>query len=321
MKFQQANSCLGSNSFIDGQPSPFSDWTIARLITQDNHAIVPKAMIQQLKIYQFETRTSSSIAGVPGFAEGSARPGETFPLLALLEREYSELWASIGPELTLENSILLDGAGLHLYIFYLMEPSGPPNRKTALLRGYSLAIGLIRRVSDLGVESDFVRYAPQAQFQVLSLAAMLILKLSFSNYSTFIDVDEGKRTFHIAAQMIRETSLEDNDLQGRMSKILTQLWSGYARIGSFNEEPSLKLRTRLAASLLHDLLWTWRDAYGNISNDNSTQGNVTTQTESAYNTNDNFNCDFLGLESILDPDFLSLFSFNYEDNAIQPWEN
>lgn len=171
---------------------------------------------------------------------------------------------------------MLNGAGLHLYIFYLMEPPGPDARKTALLRGYSLATGLIRRVSDFGVESDFVRYAPQVQYQVLSFSAMFILKLSFSSYSSFIDVDEGKRMFHIAAQMIRQTSLEDNDLQGRMSKILTQLWSGYARIGSLNEEPSLKLRTRLAASLLHDLLWTWRDAYGNLSNDNTTtQGKET----------------------------------------------
>lgn len=225
-----------------------------------------------------------------------------------------------------------------------MEPSGPDARKTALLRGYSLATGLIRRVSDLGIESDFVRYAPQVQFQVLSLAAMLILKLGFSNYSSFIDVDEGKRMFHIAAQMIRQTSLEDNDLQGRMSKILTQLWSGYARIGNFDEEPSLKLRTRLAASLLHDLLWTWRDAYGNLSNENTTtqgkksfptpfylytkltnrelatilQENDTTQTESSYSTIDNFNWDILGSGNMLDSDFLSPFSFNYDDNAIQP---
>ncbi|PCG89472.1 Aconitase/3-isopropylmalate dehydratase large subunit, alpha/beta/alpha, subdomain 1/3 [Penicillium occitanis (nom. inval.)] len=330
------------NSFRDGQPSPFSDWTIARVITQNNHTLVPKAIIQRLKIYQFETRTSSCMAGVPGFAEGLARPGDTFPLLALLEREFSELWASVGPELTVENSILLDGAGLHLYIFYLMETSGPNARKTALLRGYSLATGLIRRVSNLGVESDFVRYAPQVQFQILSLAAMLILKLGFSNYSTYIDIDEGKRMFHIAAQMIRETSLEDNDLQGRMSKILTQLWGGYARIGNFDEEPSLKLRTRLGASLLHDLLWTWRDAYGNLSNENSTtqgkkslpphpivyrkltsrelatfsQGNDTTQIEESYSTIDNFNCDALDLESMLDQDFLSLFSFNYDDNVI-----
>lgn len=100
MKFQPAKSHLDSNSFIDGQPSPFSDWTIARLIAQNNHTLVPKAIVQQLKIYQFETRTLSCIAGVPGFAEGSARPGETFPLLSLLEREFSELWASLNPELT-----------------------------------------------------------------------------------------------------------------------------------------------------------------------------------------------------------------------------
>jgi hypothetical protein len=226
-----------------------------------------------------------------------------------------------------------------------MEPSGPDARKTALLRGYSLATGLIRRVSNLGVKSDFIQYAPQVQFQILSLAAMFILKLGFSSYSSFIDVEEGKHMFHIAAQMIRQASLEDNDLQGRMSKILTQLWSGYARIGNFDEEPSLKLRTRLAASLLHDLLWTWRDAYGNLGNENDTthgnktafplpsisirkltnrvlatssQANSTMQTDLSYTTVDNLDCDILSLESMLESDFLSLFSFNYDDNAIQP---
>ena len=57
-------------------------------------------ILEQLQIYQFEARSSSSIAGVPGFAEGSARAGDTLPLLALLEREFGELRASLGPKLT-----------------------------------------------------------------------------------------------------------------------------------------------------------------------------------------------------------------------------
>ncbi|EED20765.1 aconitase family protein [Talaromyces stipitatus ATCC 10500] len=265
---------LQSNLFTDGQPSPSSYWTIDRLSNQDDHTLIPEAIVQQLKIYRFVTCTSSSIAGVPRFAEGSARPGDTLPLLALLEQEFHELGASIGHGLTDENSILLDGAGLQLYIFYLMELSGSHLRKMALLRGYSLAIGLIRRASDLAMKSDFIHYGSQVLFQVLSLAAMFILKLSYSGYSRFIEVEEGKRMFHIGAQLIRQTSLEDNDLQGRMSKILTQLWSGYARIGKCDEEPSLKLRTRLAASLLHDLLWSWRNAFGNQGNDKTTSQGI-----------------------------------------------
>lgn len=169
-------------------------------------------------------------------------------------------------QLTDENAVQLDGAGLHIYIFYLLESGGPDVRRRALLRAYSLATGLIRKVSDLAARSNWTHSAPQVNFYNLSLSAMLILKLSYSNYSKFIDLEEGKRMYHTATNLMRQTSLEDNDLQGRMSKILKQLWSSYAHVGQINEEPSLKLKTRLAASLLHDLLWTWRDAFGSQSN-------------------------------------------------------
>jgi transcriptional regulatory protein LEU3 len=161
-----------------------------------------------------------------------------------------------------ENSVLLDGMGLRLYVFYLIEPNGSDVRKRALLRAFSLAIGMVHKFAAVAERPNFTEYAPQVFFQIASLGAMLILKITYSNYSAYIDCEEGERMFHVATQLVRRMSLEDNDLPGRMSKILTQLWSAYALVGAINEEPTLKLRTRLSASLLHDLLWCWRETFG-----------------------------------------------------------
>lgn len=99
-------------------------------------------------------------------------------------------------------------------------------------------------------------------FRVISIAAMFILKLSYSNLSPFLDLENGKRAFNSAIMLTRRISIEDNDLPGRTSTILTQLWSAQARGGQQDKEPGLKLKTRLAASLTHDSLWTWREIFG-----------------------------------------------------------
>lgn len=85
-------------------------------------------------------------------------------------------------------------------------------------------------------------------------------------------------------------SLEDNDLPGRMSKILTQLWSAYARMGPIDEEPTLKLRTRHAASLLHDILWCWRETFGGQGNANNSNNSTANSSVShtAFNTDSPF---------------------------------
>lgn len=68
-------------------------------------------------------------------------------------------------------------------------------------------------------------------FRVISIAAMFILKLSYSNLSPFLDLENGKRAFNSAIMLTRRISIEDNDLPGRTSTILTQLWSAQARGG------------------------------------------------------------------------------------------
>ncbi len=73
----------------------------------------------------------------------------------------------------------------------------------------------------------------------------------------------GKRAFNTVISMLKRSSVEDNDLKGRVGKILAQLWSAHQSLPAKREqEPGLQVRTRLGASILHDSLWQWRERFG-----------------------------------------------------------
>lgn len=137
---------------------------------------------------------------------------------------------------------------------------------------------MIAKLRDLDSINGTVEFGPFTMFRSLALAASFILKIGHSNHARYIDFKEGKHMFHTATQLMRRVSMEDNDLPGRMSKIMTQLWSIQTRIDRSNEEPSLKLKTRLSGSLLHDFLWSWRETFGGQGD-----GTVNVQTGSLGN--------------------------------------
>jgi hypothetical protein len=109
---------------------------------------------------------------------------------------------------------------------------------------------------------------------MLIVAAIVLLKIINSNYSYHVDVTTGKRNFNAAILALRRCSLEDNDNYGRASKILGQLWSLH-RSGPASKEDAMSLRveSRLGASILHDILWTWRKVFGGQGN-RSDQGTL-----------------------------------------------
>lgn len=131
-----------------------------------------------------------------------------------------------------------------------------------LVKAFDLANALITKLHQLDTRSDFMKHCPASYFRATSLAALFILRLEDSSFVALLDAESGKRAFNMALSLIRRTSLEDNDLPGRTSKILAQLWSIQGRSQQSSETPHLKLRTRLSASLLHDQLWNWRERFG-----------------------------------------------------------
>lgn len=161
------------------------------------------------------------------------------------------------------NQIRLTMACLQLRIYYFFMPLAVDIRKQGLLKAYTTALTLISRVSDADVKWDFIKYAPNGIVHVLTVAAILLMKIISSSYSRYVDVESGKSAFNSVLSMHRRASVEDNDLRGRAGKILAQLWSVHQSLAVRREqEPTLNIKTRLGASVLHDSLWMWREEFG-----------------------------------------------------------
>ncbi|KAL1968443.1 hypothetical protein VTN77DRAFT_1972 [Rasamsonia byssochlamydoides] len=259
---------------------------------------------------------------------GLLPPGESTSVLALLEQEFIDLSNEIADKLSAETKILLDGAGLQLYVFHFLE-TGSEARRKGLLRAYHTAMALISKVRDADATSNLMAYAPASYYRLTTLAATVILKILHSSYSRYVDADSGKRIFNAAISLVRRASVEDNDLPGRSSKILAQLWSVQGQSNQRKEEPSLRLRTRLGASLLHDSLWTWREKCGGQGSGTETpadpmqpgeappRGDVF-EGQSIGESNDT-ELDSLNVDELFDVGMFSLFPLNLDsDPALLP---
>ncbi|PWY90354.1 hypothetical protein BO94DRAFT_555533 [Aspergillus sclerotioniger CBS 115572] len=306
---------------IDGQIWVTSDWMVDRLCDRDGTGMIPTSLKHQLLISRFSARVGQFMSGHPQGPTGLPRPGEVMSLLALLEREYTELASTLTSQISEENKILLNFIALQLYVFYLLEDTDSDTRKRGLLRAYTIALETITTMNHLETLTDTMPFGPISYFRALSIAAMFILKLSYSNLGPFLDLETGKRCFNSAIMLTRRISIEDNDLPGRTSKILTQLWSAQARTGQRDKGPGLRLKTRLAASLVHDSMWAWREQFGGqMSGVNTPLGGMrgpnNVQEPGMSVPNDGSGTEGLSLEDVVDAELLALLPFSLEGDDI-----
>lgn len=157
---------------------------------------------------------------------------------------------------------MLYGTGLQLYVFYLLDPGQSLSRKMGLLKAFDTSKALVTKLQKLDTDSDFLRHCPASYARITALAALFLLRLERSSFANTLGVEGGEQAFNAALTLLRRASSEENDLHDRTSKILAQLWSVQGRSQQSSQEPRLKLRSRLAASLLHDELWNWRETFG-----------------------------------------------------------
>lgn len=154
-------------------------------------------------------------------------------------------------------------AYMQLHTFYFFMPAGTDARKQGLLKAYAAAVTLISKAADADKKWNFTKYAPSAFIHLLTLAAMVLIKVVNSSYATYIDTEGGKCSFNTATSLLQKSTLEDNDLQGRINKIIAQLWNLHRTLNfRKEEEPIVHIKTRWGASLLHDSLWMWREEFG-----------------------------------------------------------
>ncbi|KIV95199.1 hypothetical protein PV10_02878 [Exophiala mesophila] len=247
-----------------GQDSYFpSDGTIDRASLAENPYGLPRDLHHVLMIQHFCCKVHRTLND-----SNYNRPERTFNLncthlLRVLEDELKSLEMSLGRQLSFHVQVVLLSARLQLQAYYLFNDTDSTERRLGVIKAYDTAIELILRIKAGDSINDFIRCAFGAVRTVSMIAAILIMKVIHSSYSSFINIPEGRRAFNAFLLLARQGSIEDNDLFGRANKILTQLWVVHR---SFLQEqqkhPTLTHKSRSFFSVASDSLWLWRDRFG-----------------------------------------------------------
>ena len=155
------------------------------------------------------------------------------------------------------NRLLLLSSGLQLRSFYFIASLPVDYRRNGLLKAFTTAIQLITAVDTAHGTFKLLDYSPFFIPRILTIAATILLKVVNSSYSMLVDQAAGKQAFNCCLRLLRRASVEDNDLPGKASRVMAQLWGVHrSLVAERIAEPSLKLKSRLGASVLHDSLWT-----------------------------------------------------------------
>lgn len=106
-----------------------------------------------------------------------------------------------------------------------------------------------------------------AHLRVALTAACLISKVYHSSYGEHVNPERGKQAFNTCIFMFRQSCVEDNDMYGRATKILSQLWGLHANdTGQWSRPPTISLKSRLFWSISQDGLNKWREKYAEQTN-------------------------------------------------------
>lgn len=164
------------------------------------------------------------------------------------------------------NRIILSSAALLLQVHYFYLSSSNSVRKAGILEAYSLAETFVTQSFDANWKSNFHSYLTSYLFRSLFMATCVLWKVLSSSYFLDVNHEAGKNTFNRAVSALKKCSIENNDIPGRQSEIMVQLWSYTEETPDMrNFEPTVVYRSRYSASIAYDCLFFWRDHVGGQS--------------------------------------------------------
>jgi hypothetical protein len=138
---------------------------------------------------------------------------------------------------------------------------GSQDYVTSLLSLYEACKQLISFVLDHAGET--LSYSPNYIFQMVLASAFVLLKLTASPMSEYIDTNSLRMVFNSAIIAVRKISVSNNDLPGRLADVLTQLKARSRLSGENNNWQNLQLNvhSRMSMSITFDSLWQWRKGF------------------------------------------------------------
>lgn len=157
----------------------------------------------------------------------------------------------------------LASACFQLRVYWFFDDDDSASRREGVLKAFDSAVQFVQWLKQGETASSPAKYLTFLHLRVCITAAIFISKVVHSSYRQFISEDVSRQAFNICISIFKQTSIEDNDMDGRTTKVLAQLWSIHAGLPqkSLESPPRLSLKSRSFMSIAHDGLWEWRERY------------------------------------------------------------
>ncbi|KAK9492142.1 hypothetical protein V1508DRAFT_462582 [Lipomyces doorenjongii] len=250
------------------------DWTVNNSYRREGFISMPKDLKVQVELAKFCDRMvrllNQDTRDICGNVDSQTRR----TVIRVLAKELDEIELSLGLTSDICKLLILV-TRTQLYAYAFLDENLESNLY-GLTLAYQSAIQTIAFTETLDVsiipdgKYSKLLYLPTYVELGIVLAAFIIMKLQFSSLCETLDVTSGKRHFASAIAIMRKSSIKDNDFPIRVSTIMFQLWKLHSKdkLDAIRDgrpqyiSPRLKLRSRMATSVLFDSIWVWRERYG-----------------------------------------------------------
>ncbi|KAJ9606709.1 hypothetical protein H2200_008717 [Cladophialophora chaetospira] len=212
-----------------------------------------------------DCRISQALASNSSDHTGLLHARERLPLYTILNHEIVDLENSRSwtPATTAVHLLVTK---LHLHAFYLFDEPSTTGHVERIVSLYLTATSLIEHVRSLNDQhSEFLLHCPFFCYEAFLCAAFVVLKILKNDYfNGIVDAGSGQKLVNFSVSALRKMSVANNDLPGRLSDVLSHLWTHHDRSVTGTGGPDdlqLKVKSRMSMSVVYDLLWRWREQF------------------------------------------------------------
>lgn len=233
------------------------------------HAAIPLITRHNMEVAHFEDQVAKTLNLHSSPDTGLSQVSERLSLIKVLMRQLDELEIKLTYECPDEDGyrkFLYIVARIHLLTHYFLEASKIPlfELSKGLVRLYNAAISLINHVEMCQAKNkNFVRYLPVVSILNIWQASCIIVKLANSPFKSVIDVEAGKLIYLSAISLVAKASILRHDMAYRASGIMRNMWQLFRTLDDKGlTSLTIKIRSRMSASLFFDCLSLLRDQVG-----------------------------------------------------------
>lgn len=234
-----------------------------------HYADIPLSTRQNMEIAHFEDQVAKTLNLNSTTDTGLTHVNERLALMKVLIRQLDELEIKLTFESADEygyRKFLYIVARIHLLTHYFLDASKIPlfELSKGLVRLYNAAISLIDHTEMCQAKNkDFMKYLPVVSILNLWQASCIIVKLANSPFKSVIDVDSGKQIYLNAISLVARASILKHDMAYRASGIMRNMWQLFRTLDEKGlTSLSIKIRSRMAASVFFDCMSLLRDQVG-----------------------------------------------------------